>query len=133
MVWAKPENLYCILLLLPLLPVEFPLSSLNANLTQQKTYPVKVVLHRPAPTEECRYRRRTISNKESNKNPASFLSSRSIEQLERYTIMQYMYYRPSYQNNIHLMVVWLNKGHDHFASRILLYQKVRYITIYIAT
>ena len=115
------------------LPVEFLLSSLNANLTQQKIYPVKVVLHRPAPTEECRYRRRTISNKESNKNPASFLSSRSIEQLERYTIMQYMYYRPSYQNNIHLMVVWLNKGHDHFVSRILLYQKIRHITIYIAT
>ena len=44
-----------------------------------------------------------------------------------------MYYRPSYQNNIHLMVVWLNKGHDHFVSRILLYQKIRYITIYIAT
>ena len=123
LVWAKPEFIYMFLcyhcFTRPLLVI-FPKCKLNSakntllkwyqmQTELSKTYPVKVVPHRPAQTErglqwfktsfqlrdnsitnsyslipnkeEWSYRRKTISNKQSNKTLHH--SSTSTEQLER--------------------------------------------------
>ena len=114
LVWTKPEFIYIYVYMLYICyvtigsPIQFLLSSLNGNWTQQKIF-VKEVPHRPAQIErelqwfktsfqlpdystsnsyclipkkgEWSYRRRAISNKQSNKTLHH--SSSSTEQLKR--------------------------------------------------
>ena len=128
LVWVKPEFI-CMLLCYHGFNRSVPVIFSKCNLNF-----VKVVPHRAAQTErglrwfktsfrlpnnsttnsyslipnkeEWSYRKRTISNKQSNKTQHH--SSTSTEQVNRQKIMQHLL--QAVQPNQHLMVVWINRA-----------------------